>query len=202
MRIVEAVRTIGEFWKCAPLPWAGGGVSHLKRLEQEFNRTLPDELRTYIRDFAPGRVVEFQQIGNPIALYGLGGDQRLGFEQLGYNRHGFTGETLEEWQPAWLVLADQGGDPMIVDLSRGDTQVLQAMHGAGAWNFWPIADTIGQFVLCAAAVHHTLVKWSDQLDDEDLGDDLPPEAADWLFPRMRTWSGEYYGRWCEDFTNA
>ena len=33
-------------------------------------------------------------------------------------------------------------------------------------------------------------KWSDQLDDEDLGDDLTPDAADWLFPGMRMWSGE------------
>jgi hypothetical protein len=92
MRIAEAVRTIGEFWECAPLPWAGGGLPHLERLGQAFSLTLPDELRTY--------------------------------------------------------------------------------------------------------------KWSDQLDDEDLGDDLPPEAADWLFPRMRTWSGESYGCWCDDFTNV
>jgi hypothetical protein len=171
-------------------------------LAQEFDCALPGELLEYIRDFVPLRHFELQQLGNPIVLYGLEGEQRLGFEQLGYNKHGLTGESLEGWERAWFLLADQGGDPIIVDLSRRDTQVLQAMHGAGAWKFQPIADTIGQFVLCAAALHHTMVKWCGELVDDGLGFRLSPEAANWYFTRMREWSGGHYGRWCEDFTNA
>jgi hypothetical protein len=167
------------------LPWIGGGASQVERLAQEFSCALPAELSEYIRDFVPIRHFEFQQLGNPIVLYGLEEDQRLGFEQPGYTKHGLTGEPLEGWMSAWFLLADQGGDPIAVDLSRGDTQVLQAMHGASAWKFRPIADTIGQFVLCAAALHHTMVKWWDQLVDDGQGFRLPPDAASWYLPRMR-----------------
>jgi hypothetical protein len=197
MHIADAVRTIAEFWEGLPLPWVGGGMAHVEMLQREFSQAFSDELLTHIRHFAPRHRFELWTIGNPIALYGLEGDRRLG-----YSRHGLTGERLEGWQPAWFLLADEGADPIVVDLSRGDAQIRQALHGAGAWNFRPVADTIGQFVLCAAARHHALAKWSGQLRDEASGYNLPSEGAAWLFPRMRDWSGDYYGGWCEDFANA
>jgi hypothetical protein len=200
--MANAVRAIAQFWEGPPLPWAGGRVSHVERLAQEFGCALPGELSEYVSDFVPIRHFELRQLGNPIVVYGLEGDRRLGFEQPGYNKHGLTGESLEGWERAWFLLADQGGGPIIVDLSRRDTQVGQAMHGAGAWYFQPIADTIGQFVVCAAALQHTIVKWRDELVDDGLGLRLPPEAASWYFPRMREWSGDHYARWREDFTNA
>jgi hypothetical protein len=89
------------------LPWAGGRVSHVERLAQEFGCALPGELSEYVGDFVPIRHFELRQLGNPIVVYGLEGDQRLGFEQPGYNKHGLTGESLEGWERAWFLLADQ-----------------------------------------------------------------------------------------------
>jgi len=170
-------------------------------LAREFRRALPDELLEYVRDFVPIRHFELQQLGNPIVLCGLEGD-RLGFEQPGYNKDGLTGESLEGWESTWVLLAREGGNSIIVDMPRCNTQVLQAMCGAGVWSFEPIADTIGQFVLCAAALHYTMEKWWGQLVDDGLGFRLPREAASWYFLRMREWSGDHYWRWCGDFTNA
>lgn len=202
MHITEAVSTISEFWEAAPLPFTGGGTAHLERLQQEFSLPLPDELRTYVREFAPKTLVTLERVGNPIELYGLEGRKRLAFEQYGYNTHDITGERFTTWNDGWFLLADRGADPIIIGLSRGDTQVLQAMHGSGAWNFLPIADTLGQFLLCATAVHHTLARWPEDPDDDNDGDDLSKPAADWLFPRMREWAGAHYDRWCGDFTNS
>lgn len=202
MHLADGVRTIAEFWTASPLPLKGGGVANLERLAKEFSQPLPDELQTYVREFAPSSLVALQMVGNPIELYGLAGDKRLGFDQLGYNRHGVTGQSIDGWNPAWFLLADEGADPIIVDLARRDTQVLSAIHGSGAWRFSPVADTVGQFLLCAAALHHAIVTWPVPFDDADLGDDLVAEAADWLFPRMRQWAGAHYEHWCGAFTNS
>jgi hypothetical protein len=201
MQVDAAIRTISEFWEDRPLRWTGGGASHVERLERQFGMSFPDELGAYIRNFAPTHRLEYEAVGNPLVLYGQSGEQSLGLQQPGYNWNPLTQEDIDEWDRGWFLLADEGADPIIVDLSRGDTQILQAMHGAGDWSFSPIADSIGQLLLCAAARHHTLVKWSHQI--EDLGDDdLPAEAAAWLFPRMREWAGSYYDNWCGDFPNS
>jgi hypothetical protein len=152
MQIADAVRAIAEFWEGGPLPWAGGGEAYVGRLERQFGAGFPVELRTYIRDFAPKRRLTFECIGNPCMLYGMSGEQRLGFKQPGYSWNPLTGEDIEDWDHGWFLIADEGADPIIVDLSRGDTEIWMAWHGQGAWSFFPVADSIGQFLLGAAAV--------------------------------------------------
>jgi len=186
MQVDAAVRTIAEFWEGRPLRWAGGGPSYVERLEKQFGTAFPEELRTYIRDYAPKRRLTFDAVGNPFDVYGQSGRlQRLGFQQPGFS------EDIDGWDRNWFLFADEGLDPIIVDLSRGDTQIQQAWHGEGEWDFSEIADTIGQFLLCAAALHHTLNKWHLK-----SGDAPPPEAAAWLLPRMRDWAGPHYDYWC------
>jgi len=151
MQVDRAIRTIAEFWDGQPLRWTGGGSSHVERLEQQFGVSFPDELRVYIRDFVPKRRITFQGMGNPYYVYGLWGDLRLRFKQSGYNWNDLIGEEIDGWQRSWFLFANEGADPIIVDLSRGDTEVQKAWHGEGDWDFFSIADSIGQFLLRTAA---------------------------------------------------
>jgi len=154
MHVDRAIRTIAEFWEGRPLRWAGSGPSHVERLEKQFGSPFPDELRTYIRDFVPKRRITFEGIGNPVYVYGLWGDLRLRAKQPGYSWSDLTGEPLDAWDRSWFLFAGEGADPIIVDLSRGDTEIKKAWHGEGNWSFFPIADTIGQFLLWTAAAIH------------------------------------------------
>src|SRR5262245_12488761 len=154
MQVDRAIRTIAEFWEGRPLRWTGGGSSHVERLEQQYGMSFPGELRVYIRDFAPKRRITFEGMGNPVYVYGLWGDLRLRFKQSGYNWSDLSGELIDAWDRSWVLFADQGADPIIVDLLRGDTGVLCANHGQGEWRFFEIADTIGQFLLRTAACTH------------------------------------------------
>ena len=36
----------------------------------------------------------------------------------------------------------------------------------------------------------------------ERGFNLAPQAAAWLFPRMKTWAGPHYSAWCAEFDNA
>jgi hypothetical protein len=76
MWVDAAARAISEFSEGRPLSWAGGGASHVERLERQFGTTFPDELRLYIRDFAPKRRLTFEGFGNPFEVCGLWGDLR------------------------------------------------------------------------------------------------------------------------------
>ena len=94
---------------------------------------------------------------------------------------------------------------MIVDLeSATDTEcpVLQAMHGAGEWDFGEVADSMPQYLLLSAAVHHALTMVPEPtLDGEDRFELVEP-AASWLFPRVRGWAGGYYEDWVSVFSNS
>jgi len=99
--------------------------------------SFPDELRVYIRDYAPKRRLSFLAVANPFDVYGQAGRQRLGFHQPGYNWNPLTREDIDGWDRNWFLLADEGLDPIIVDLSRGDTQIQKAWHSEGDWDFFP-----------------------------------------------------------------
>ncbi len=83
------------------------------------------------------------------------------------------------------------------------TPLVISMHGAGAWSFFPVADSISQFLLVAAARDHALQHITDDdpcIDDEN-GFNLHADAAAWLFPRVREWAPAYYDYWLEAFEN-
>ena len=117
-----------------------------------------------------------------------------------------TNQPIEGWSGDWLLIGDEGGDPLIIDLAHeGEAHpVLRAYHGAGTWDFGPIADSLAQFMLLLAARHHGLLMLDiDEriIDDED-GFNLGERAAQWLFPRVKTWAAEYYEDWVGAFDNA
>src|SRR5688572_25955991 len=75
--------------------------------------------------------------GNPVDIPPL---HKLWSRQAGYRTHAITGERLPDWNDHWLVVADQGADPFILDIASGE--VFFAFHGAGAWRPRLLAPTL------------------------------------------------------------
>lgn len=101
--------------------------------------------------------------GNPFELFAL---SRLWSQQAGYRWDGRSKERLTDWRDDWLVVADQGGDPFILDQTTG--AVLHAWHGEGEWkpevmfaNVFVMAQVLGTI----GTVHEE--GW-EELYDEDF----------------------------------
>lgn len=180
-----------------------GGASKLSQLEAEGSITFPAELRAYLTSVAPSKALYFTMVGNPIELWPL---ERISWHLPGYNFNPVENQPIEDWDANWFLIADEGADPIIVNLSeQGEfSPVYRAMHGAGRWDFEPIADSIGQFLLSASAMHHALDEMDidEPFEDDDLGFNLCQEVADWLFPYIRQHAADYEDEWISVFDNA
>jgi hypothetical protein len=172
------------------------GKSLSSSLTESDNRVLPGELIHYIDVICPAEGLSLEGVGHPVELL-KSGDLALQpkmFSQL-------SGESAN-WQDDWFLIAHDGGDPIIVKTSEQsrNSRVYSAMQGMGVWEFAPIADSIGQFLVCACAVQHALnFPGLDQPLDEDFN--LAPAAANWLFPLLRQHGGAHYDEWASVFEN-
>jgi hypothetical protein len=158
MTLENAFAEMQQFWP-GGLPFAFGRGRAAARLTAEFGCPLPPDLVTYLDAVAPAEDVFFDTVGNPLQLYGL---DRLGTQQPGYNFNPVTQQPLPDWNPAYFLLADEGADPVIMHLRQPAAGIQKLLHGAGSWDEGDtIADTIGQFLLCCAALHHALHAFED-----------------------------------------
>jgi len=205
MKLSATLDEIRQFWTEPLFPFGGGdgGAARLAVLEREFGRAFPADVRETIGTVLAPAGFSFETVGNPCDVYGY---EALARQVPGYNVHAVSGAPLDDWSDHWLLIGDEGGDPIIVDLAHAgeDTPVLKAMHGAGKWDFGPIADSPGQFLLLAAALHHALMMLplDERIIDDARGFNLGEPAAKWLFPRVRRWAPNYYDDWVSVFDNA
>ncbi|WP_019946821.1 SMI1/KNR4 family protein [Hymenobacter aerophilus] len=200
MTLQSALAEIGQLWPGKhPFGFGHGGAA--ARLGAEFNQPLPPDLVDYLNRVAPAEDVYFDTVGNPLELYGL---PRLGAHQDGYSWNSVAQQPIPDWNPDFFLLGDEGADPVLLDLGHSEAGIQRLRHGAGDWQTGDtMADTLGQFLLCAAARHHALNAFeADPFVDDDKGFSLAPRAAEWLFPRLRRWAGPHYAAWVEDFDNA
>ena len=174
-------------------PWA------VYRLEAEFERTLPTQLREWVEHHCPANQVGFEDVGNDNTLIGLG---ELGKLQPGYNFNTVTMEPIEGWADSWFRVGDEGGNPYIIDLNAPEKGVQFALIGAGNWMFSPVAESIPHFLLIAGAIEHALRGFGpeDPITDGPRGLNLADAPADWLFPRVSEWT-RYGDFWLEAFVN-
>ena len=200
MEIAEAIKQIQSFLDIPSLQVAtGAGKEVKKRIENEFGSPLPKALLEYIEFSSPKEDIHFETVGNPMTIYSF---SRLGYSQDGFSYNTVTNEKIEDWHCDWFLFADEGADPVIIDLSQKKPRIMQAAHGMGEWDFSPIADSIGQFLLCQAAIHYAMTNWgSDCIIDDENGFNLAQGPSEWLFPRMKEWAGKYYSDWCSVFEN-
>lgn len=174
---------------------AASGAALLNKLASE-SQPFPEELACYIQSFCPQHGLEFEGVGHPVELIK---PDDLAWQPKMYQQ--LTGE-LAKWQGDWFLIAHEGGDPIIVKTSElgGNSPVYSAMQGMGFWDFAPIADSIGQFLVCVSAIEHALnFPGLNQPLDEDFN--LAPAAANWLFPFLRQHAGAHYDEWASVFEN-
>ncbi len=161
------------FWVEERYPFEGGGESRLSTLQADYGGSFPRDLQTYIGHFlSPDRFL-FESVGNAIDVYGF---DDLSRRLDGYNYNPLTNEDLDDWSDSWFLLADEGADPIIIDLveGRGTPRVLQALHGQGSWDFDVLAFSLPQFALLVAARHYALqmVGPAELIADDERGFNL------------------------------
>jgi hypothetical protein len=167
----------------------------VQSLEQD-QVQLPSDVTDYIQTACPTQGLSLEAVGHPVEL--------LASKQLSWQPEmlaQLSGE-LAKWDSDWLMIAHEGGDPIIVKASEqgGLSTVYSAMQGMGFWDFAPIADSIGQFLVCVCAIEHALnFPGLGQPLDEDFN--LAPAAANWLFPFLRQHAGAHYDEWASVFEN-
>jgi hypothetical protein len=156
----------------------------------------PKELSEYIRSVCPQQGLVLEGVGHPVEL--------LKISELSWQPEmlsPLTGE-LAKWQDDWFLIAHDGGDPIIIKASEQgeNSPVYSSMQGMGFWDFAPIADSIGQFLVCACAIEHALnFPGLGQPLDDDFN--LAQAAANWLFPFLRLHAGAHYDEWASVFEN-
>ncbi len=95
--------------------------------------------------------------------------RRVWSHQAGYRWHGISGEPIDNWPSNWLVIADRGADPFILDLDDG--RVLFSHHGAGLLDAGEIAADVPTLMTTLAAAGTVYLDAGDDLynDDDDGG---------------------------------
>lgn len=120
--------------------------------------------KTYYANIGPVGLT-FNVGGNPVCVPPLAKLWKL---QAGYRWHGLTGERLADWQDYWLVIAEQGGDPFILDTLSNE--ILFAFHGANGWAPQLIAPNLAAAIGAIATVANTLDALGEAAYDDDTGE--------------------------------
>jgi hypothetical protein len=141
-------------------------------------RKLPALLLDFYREVGPWGTTHYENVGPVGSTLSVGGNpvcipplHKLENFQAGYAWSKDPSDTLPGWRPEWLVVAEQGGDPFILDTGTGE--VLFAFHGAGTWAPKPFAPDL----LTAFGSLATVAQAYCQLSDEAFDDwELTEEA--------------------------
>jgi hypothetical protein len=120
----------------------------IKIIKEKWN--LPNNYLNFLNKFNPrGKDVEGEKFVNLLHVYGF---SELIKNQDGYSYNPITKKTIEDWPKDYVVIADDGADPYVLDLSKSDgidAPVLFALHGEGEWNFTPFASSFKEFLIQA-----------------------------------------------------
>ena len=85
--------------------------------------------------------------------------------QIGYRWHGHTGEPIDGWDDAWLVVGGCGGDPFIFDRNTG--RILHDEHGRGRWDPGECLADLPALAACLATLGTIVVTAGDDFTDDD-----------------------------------
>lgn len=129
---------------------------------------LPEPLKDFYLEVGPWG----ETFGGPVGLtISAGGNSvclpplhKLWDAHSGYRWNGHTGDRLPDWKDEWFLVAEQGGDPFILDGNTG--QVLFDRHGSGGWSPECFAEDIATAFGSIATVANTFSELGDDaLDD-------------------------------------
>ena len=167
---IEALKQLlAPAGKLEPQPatdWQGD--MPLPQVLADFYANIGPMGNTYYAHIGPVGL-SFDVGGNPVSLPPLA---KLWALQAGYRWHGITGERLPNWLDHWLVIAEQGGDPFILDILTNE--VLFAFHGANGWAPQLLAPNLETAISGIATVASVMAALDENAHDEDSN--IKPET--------------------------
>jgi hypothetical protein len=199
MNLQQAFNLIKEFGAHELAAQATENEAYSNALQQQKGKALPPELKLYIDKYCPDDPLSLQGVGNPVRLLAK---SELSWQMPGYNLDPQTNQVLSDWLESWFLFGDEGGEPIIVDLRENEalSKVYSAIKGPDGWEFVAIADSIGQFLLCALAIEHAMnFPGLAQPLDEDFN--LVGAAGQWFFPFIKKHAPGHYEEWASVFEN-
>lgn len=195
LQSIELIRSFSTF----PVNQTTKGKTKREKLEQQKHLVLPKELQTYIEQVCPDKNITIGGVGHPIEILSI---EQLSWQMIGYNFDSTKKIAIENWQDNWFLIANEGGEPIIVDLAERDrlSPVYSALQTSKGWDFAPIADSIGQFLLSVKAIEHAMnFPGIDEALDENFNLAMP--AAQWLFPFLKKHTANHFDEWASVFEN-
>lgn len=168
-------------------------------LEQQKAISLPQELKLYIEQVCAEKNMTINGVGHPIEFLSV---EQLSWKMAGFNFDSVKQKNIAGWQDNWFLIANEGGEPVIVKLDNMHelSPVYSAMKTSDGWDFAQVADSIGQYLVCAKAIEHAMnFPDVDEPLDEDFN--LVPLAANWLFPFLKTHAANHFDEWASVFEN-
>jgi hypothetical protein len=117
-------------------------ISNIKR---KWN--LPTDYLSYLAKYPKkGKFIDDERFANGLSLYGA---SELIKRQEGYSYNPVKKKPIDVWPKEYVVIADDGADPYVLDLSKSDGKdapVLFAYHGEGEWDFQEYAQSFTEFL--------------------------------------------------------
>ena len=108
---------------------------------------LPSTYLDFLTRFSPvGVTLESRRFYNHFQIFGAG---ELIEAQDGYSYNPMKQRPIEDWPESLVVIANHGGDPFVLDLSKSDGEeapVETAEHGMGAWEFTRVSNSFTGFL--------------------------------------------------------
>lgn len=185
----DALAPFGALRPQPPSDWTGEITPHPSLIR------FYEEVGPYGEDGPHGpEGLAIPTTGNPFEIAPL---VQLWDRQAGYRSHGPSGERLVGWTDEWLVVADQGGDPFLLDGTTG--AVLHGQHGEGAWKLEPMFADVFVMALVLGTIGAVHEEGGDELYDDEfevrsewrellrvrLADTLGTNEADRIASRLR-----------------
>jgi hypothetical protein len=129
-----------------PTHWlAVAAPDDIKRIKKKWK--LPSLYLDFLARFSPIKVtLQSRRFYNHFQLFGAG---ELMDAQDGYSFDTVEEKRLKDWPAHLLVVANHGGDPFVLDLSKSDGKdapVKTAEHGVGVWEFRRVTDSFMAFL--------------------------------------------------------
>ena len=122
---------------------------------------LPPAVALFYWDVGPANIA-IEGYGNQYFLPSL---TDLWQFQAGYRWNGIDGTRIEGWKDEWLVVADEGGDPFIFDMTSG--VVLHAFHGEGVWDAIELFPDLNAMGACLAQLGAIVNEFRNSYLDAD-----------------------------------
>jgi hypothetical protein len=118
-------------------------------------------LARYYQEVGPCDI-SIESYGNPFFLPSLA---KLWKFQAGYRWNGLNNKPLAGWNDDWIVVGDQGGDPLI--FSRETGKILFAEHGTGSWEPDELFSDLSTMSGCLGAMGTVVAQAGDHFTDDD-----------------------------------